>query len=104
MNAVLHSESAGARLRLKDFEGCLKDCAVCLYGKDDCVEAWLYKANALHGLSRPREALSELEPLMSKWGAGNEVIRGAYEKAVFEVKKLERCDYYALFGLPTVCR
>lgn len=66
-------------------------------------QAWLYKTQALHGLGRHDEALAELEPLMHAWGAGNEQIRGAYEKATFEVKKRNRADYYALFGLPTVC-
>jgi tetratricopeptide (TPR) repeat protein len=103
LHAILYSESAGARLRMKDYEGCVKDCAVCLYGKDDCVEAWLHKASALHGLGRSHDALSEIEPLMQQWGSSDSRIRAAYEKAVFEVKKLERTDYYKLFGLPTVC-
>ena len=103
LHATLHVEAAGAKLRMKDFAGCLKDCATCLYAKDDCATAWVYKAKALHGLGREEEALEDLRPLMSSWGAGHAAVRDAYEKAEFEVKKKNRTDYYKLFGLPTVC-
>ncbi len=103
LHAMMYSESAGAKLRLKDYDGCLKDCAKCLYGKDDCVEAWSYRAKALFGLERHEEALSDMETLMRSWGQGNEVIRSCYEKAEFNVRKAKRADYYSLFNLPTVC-
>ena len=99
----MHVDRGGASLRTGDFESCLRDCGVAIYGKDDCVEAWVYKAKALHGLGRHDEALAELEPLMNQWGAGNEQIRNAYEHAQFESRKAGRFDYYKLFGLPTIC-
>lgn len=98
LNASLHAERAGALLRAADFEGCIRDCDIALYGKDDCKEAWVYKVKALHALGRHEEALSELEPLMEKWGAGDDSIRTAYERAQFEVRKAKRVDYYAIFG------
>ncbi|GMH90068.1 hypothetical protein TL16_g11656 [Triparma laevis f. inornata] len=38
LHATLHVETAGAKLRMKDYAGCLKDCATCLYAKDDCAQ------------------------------------------------------------------
>ncbi len=90
-------------MRSSYFAVCIRDADDALYGKDDCKEAIVYKTKALHALGRHEEALGELEPLMEKWGAGDEAIRSAYERAQFEVRKAKRVDYYDIFDLPSVC-
>ena len=54
-------------------------------------------------MGRVEECRDEFEGLMSSWGAGDEGIRDCYNKAVFEVRKKERVDYYELLGVGKVC-
>jgi DnaJ homolog subfamily C member 7 len=96
---ILHTERARSYLRLKNYTAALKDCALVLYVKDDDVEAWLIRLQSLHGLSRHEEALSDVSELMQKWGTQDDRIRKAHEKADFEVRKLRRPDFYAMFGV-----
>lgn len=98
----LFTERAEAHLRLKEYESALQDASKAVYSLDDCVEAWIILSNALHGLGRHQDALSQLEDLMSKWGSTNDQIRRAYEKADFEVRKEKRPDFYALFGVSSL--
>ena len=102
ITASLHAARGEAYLRLKQFDPCLKDCAVALYGKDDCKEAWLTKANALHALGRHQEALDDLSGLMQRWGQSDAVLRHAYERADFEVRRVKRPDYYAMLGIGSI--
>lgn len=103
--APLSSQVLAARgtcfLRLKKFPECLKDVAKALYAQDDCKEAWLTKASALHALGRHDEALEDMAGLMRRWGSGDPSIRHAYERADFEVRKAKRPDFYKIFGVPT---
>jgi DnaJ family protein C protein 7 len=91
---------ATAQLRLKRFDECLKDCAKALYAAEDCKEAWLAKASALHALGRHEEALADLTALMQGWGSGDTMLRHAHEKADFEVRKAKRPDFYKALGAP----
>ena len=100
--SILLTERAEAHLRLKDYESALQDASKAVYSLDDCVKAWIILSNALHGLGRHEDALSQMEDLMSKWGSNNEQIRRAYEKADFEVRKVKRPDFYALFGVSSL--
>jgi len=99
---MLFTERAEAHLRLKKYEHALSDAAKALYGRNDLPSAWIVKAHAYRGLGRDEDALSELSVLMETWGAGNDAIRKAYERADFEVRKRKRPDYYKLFGVPTI--
>ena len=99
---MLFTERAEAHLRLKQYERALSDSSKALYGRDDLPSAWIVKAHAYRGLGRDEEALSELSILMETWGAGNNAIQKAYERADFEVRKKKRPDYYKLFGVPTI--
>ena len=99
--ATMYAERASARLRLHEYEGALKDCAVALYAQDDCVSAWLTRASALHGLGRHEEALKDMQQIEPTFTHDTRV-RAAVQRASFEVRKQRRPDYYALLGLPTV--
>jgi hypothetical protein len=68
LSASLHAERAAARLRLKQYDTCLKDCALAIYGQDDCRAAWLTKAQALHSLGRHDDALSDMTELSKTFG------------------------------------
>ena len=99
---ILHTERAQAHIRIKNYQAALKDSNCAIYAQDDCVPAWLNKAKAYHGLARHQDALEELTHLMNNWGAGDEDIQRAYERAEFEVRKENRPDFYALFGVPSI--
>merc|ERR1711990_527082 len=60
------------------------------------------RASALHGLGRHQEAYDDMQSLMQTWGQGDAVVRHAYERADFEVRKEKRPDYYALIGCLSV--
>lgn len=101
LSANMHAERAAARVRLHDYEAALKDCAIAIYSQDDCKSAWLTRANALHGLGRHAEALKDMEQLARTFEHDTRV-RGALQRASFEVRKEARPDYYALLGVPSV--
>lgn len=60
------------------------------------------KANALHALGRHDEALDDMNTLMGTWGANDAVVRHAYDRAQFEVRKAKRPDYYGIIGVRSV--
>ena len=91
--ATMYAERAAARLRLHEYEGALKDCAVALYAQDDCVSAWLTRASALHGLGRHEEALKDMQQIEPTFTHDTRV-RAAVQRASFEVRKQRRPDYY----------
>uniref|UniRef100_A0A7S2RN34 Uncharacterized protein n=1 Tax=Rhizochromulina marina TaxID=1034831 RepID=A0A7S2RN34_9STRA len=91
-----------AHLRLKHYDECLRDAAKAIYGRDDCREAWISRTNALHALGRHQEALDDMTSLMQRWGSSDTLIRHAYDRADFEVRKSKRPDYYAIIGVPSV--
>merc|ERR1711871_560415 len=99
--ASLHAERAAAHLRLKDYEGALKDCAIAIYALDDCKNAWLTKAQALHALGRHEEALADMQELSKTFGNDSQVSH-ALQRASFEVRKAKRPDYYALLQVPSI--
>jgi DnaJ family protein C protein 7 len=98
----LHTERANANLRLKNYARVLQDCALVLYHRQDYVTAWLVRFQALHGTERHEEVLEEVTDLMRQWGANDDRIRKAYEKADFEVRKHKRPDFYKMLGLSPV--
>lgn len=98
--ARLHAGRANAKLRIGDYQGCLDDCDIALQAEEDCKDAWLARSNALHALGRHEEALQDMEALMQKWGSSDSVIRHRHERAVFEVRKKRRPNYYEILGVP----
>mmetsp|Transcript_75372 Transcript_75372/g.214349 ORF Transcript_75372/g.214349 Transcript_75372/m.214349 type:complete len:605 (-) Transcript_75372:409-2223(-) len=102
LSSSIHAKRASCYLRLKRFDECLRDTAVCLYAADDNRDAWMARASALHGLGRHQEAYDDMQGLMQTWGQGDTVVRHAYERADFEVRKEKRPDYYALIGCLSV--
>lgn len=99
--ANMHAERAAARVRLHEYEGALKDCAIALYAQDDCLSAWLTRASALHGLGRHDEALKDMQKIEPTF-TNDTRVRGAVQRASFEVRKQTRPDYYALLNVPSV--
>ena len=101
LSASLYAERAAARLRLKDYEACLKDCAIAIYAMDDCKSAWLTKAQALHALNRHEEALNDMHTI-SQTFQNDPQVSHALQRASFEVRKAKRPDYYALLNIPSI--
>lgn len=99
---LLYAERGEAHLRLKQYKDAMKDASLAIYARDDDEKAWMVKVGAFHGLGRHEEAREELEDLMRKWGANNDRIRRAFDKADFEVRKMQRPNFYALFGVPSI--
>ena len=100
--ARLRTSLANALHRTGDHEGALRECALALAAQGDFRDAWLGKCNALQALDRHQEAARDMDALMKSWGQNDSVIRHRYERAVFEVRKARRPDYYALLGVPRV--
>ena len=71
LSSQVLASRATAFLRLKKYPECLRDAAKALYAQDDCKEAWLTKASALHALGRHQEAFEDMSSLMQRWGSGD---------------------------------
>ena len=102
MSAMLHAERGAALLRLREYDLCLRDCALAIYAQDDCKAAWLTKAQALHALGRHEEAHREMSELQRTCFHNDPQVSHAVQKASFEVRKARRPDYYALLEVPSV--
>jgi len=104
--AQLYTQVLAARatswLRLKKYPECLKDAAEAIYAHDDSRDAWLARVHALHSLGRHDESLEDLTSLMQRWGSNDPMIRHAYERADFEVRKAKRPKYYEAMGVMSV--
>ncbi len=98
--AALLGERANARFRQGELNEALRDCALCLYAQEDNRRGLLTRAYVLSALGRHDEAVRQLQSIMETWGSGDAVIRGAYDKAVFEDRKAKRPDYYNILSLP----
>lgn len=99
--ATLHADRAAAWLRLKNYSAALQDCAHALRARDDCKNAWLTKASALHGQGRHEEALADMTALLEIF-ANDTQINGAYQRAEFEVRRAKRPDYFSLLQVPSI--
>ncbi|KAJ8602267.1 hypothetical protein CTAYLR_003657 [Chrysophaeum taylorii] len=96
--AQVRAERANCYLRLGDHAASLRDCAVALYVKDDCIDAHLTRAAALRATGRHDHALADLGALMDRWGHNDVRVRHAYETTAFEARKAKRPDYYVVLG------
>ena len=101
LSATMHAERGACQLRLREYEHALRDATVALYAQDDCKSAWVTKAAALQALGRHEQAIRELEPIMQTLG-NDAQISGAYNRAVFEVRRARRPDYYGLLQVPSI--
>merc|ERR1719231_908035 len=99
--ASLHAERAAARLRLREYDSALKDCALAIYAQDDHKAAWLTKAQCLHALGRHEEALHDMSSLAQTY-QNDAQVNHAQQRASFEVRKAKRPDYYAMLNVPSV--
>lgn len=102
ISSKLHAERGAARLRLKEYDAALKDCALAIYAQDDCKDAWLTKAQALHALGRHEEAYNEMVELQRQCFQSDPQVSHAVQRASFEVRKLKRPDYYGLLEVPSI--
>ena len=99
--ATLFGERGAARLRLKEYDTCLADCARAIAAQEDYKPAYFTMGTALQALGRPQEAVEALEAL-ARMDPSDETVRRHYEKAQFEVRKAKRPDYYAVLGVSKI--
>eukprot|EP00756_Hemistasia_phaeocysticola_P028331 Hpha_TRINITY_DN16170_c0_g11::TRINITY_DN16170_c0_g11_i1::g.8759::m.8759/K09527/DNAJC7; DnaJ homolog subfamily C member 7 len=100
--AELHADRAQVKLRLGRHQEALKDCGVAVGARDDCRQAWLTRAAVLTHLGRYAEVMEEIGRLMKNGFENDEAVRGAYQKAEFEQRRVSRPDYYAVLGVSSV--
>lgn len=101
LTATTLAERANAHLRLKDFDASLADCARAIASQEDHKPAYFTQATALLNLGKPQEAADSLEVLL-RMDPGDETVKRHHEKALFEVRKAKRPDYYAILGISSV--
>jgi DnaJ family protein C protein 7 len=99
--ATALAERANAHLRRKDYDASLADCARAIASQEDHKPAYFTQATALLNLGKPQEAADSLE-LLLRMDPSDETVRRHHEKAVFEVRKSKRPDYYAILGISSV--
>ena len=99
--ASVLAQRANARLRLREYDASLADCAAAIASQEDHKPAYFTQATALLHLGKPQEAEESLAVLL-KMDPGDETVRRHHEKAAFEVRKSKRPDYYAILGISRV--
>lgn len=102
LQAELLADRASCFLRMDKFPEALADAEASLAGLDDCRKAHVVRASALTKMGRPEEAVQLLKEVMKSYGQGDTELRGALDRATFEVRKLKRPDYYGVLGVPSV--
>ena len=121
--AAVLAQRANARLRLKEYDAALVDCAAAIASQEDHKPAYFTQSTALLHLGKPQEAADSLKVLL-EMDPGDETVRCVsfyhplvwairltscfvhhrrhHEKATFEVRKSKRPDYYAILGISRV--
>jgi len=99
--ALLFTERAGARLRLKNFKGTVLDCDAALKVQPDCRGAFLHKSSALQAAGDLEGASAAISELLS-FHPGDGVAQERQGKLRFEVRKAKRPDYYGLLDISSV--
>ena len=99
--ATTLAERANAHLRRKDYDASLADCARAIASQEDHKPAYFTQATALLNLGRPQEAADALGSLL-RMDPADETVRRHHEKALFEVRKANRPDYYGILGISSV--
>uniref|UniRef100_A0A7S1AJ66 Uncharacterized protein n=1 Tax=Noctiluca scintillans TaxID=2966 RepID=A0A7S1AJ66_NOCSC len=94
IHAELLSERANTLLRLKRFEECIRDCNEALRIRMDCKAAVIMRTNALIGLNMLQEAVASVESVRTMF-ENDVTVQHAHQRAVFELRKSKRPDYYA---------
>lgn len=102
LRSELLADRAACFLRMDRYNEALVDAEASLAGLDDCRKALVVRASALTKLGRPEEAVHALKDVMESYGQGDTELRGAYDRAIFEVKRLKRADYYSILGVPSI--
>lgn len=100
--ALFHVKRAKGYLRLKLFDEVLKDVALVIYNREDHIDAWLIRFQALHALERHEEALSDATDLMGSWGQNHGQIRLAFDTADFTVRKMKRPNFYKMLQISEI--
>eukprot|EP00392_Amoebophrya_sp_AT5.2_P013040 g13151.t1 len=96
----LLTEAATASFRLKDFKRCLKLCEHAIYARGDYRDALVLRANTLVNLGRYEEAVRSLEGDVRSMFEQDTLVQHAHQKAVFELRRSQRPDYYDLLSRP----
>lgn len=99
--ATTLAERANAHLRRKDYDASLADCARAIASQEDHKPAYFTQATVLFNLGKPQEAADSLASLL-RMDPGDETVRRHHEKALFEVRRAKRPDYYAILGISSV--
>ena len=94
-------ERANSYLRLNEAEKCASDARKALSAVDDYKPAYFTLSNAYLKLKEPQKAKDVLETLQKILPDDTET-KARIEKCNFEVRKLNRCDYYALLGVSSL--
>jgi len=94
-------ERANSYLRLNEAEKCAGDARKALSAVDDYKPAYFTLSNAYLKLKEPQKAKDVLETLQKILPDDTET-KARIEKCNFEVRKLNRCDYYALLGVSSL--
>ena len=99
--ALLFTERANARLRLKNFKGSIVDCDAALKVQPDCRGAFLHKSCALQAAGDLEGASAAIAELLT-FHPGDSVAQERQVKLRFEVRKSKRPDYYGLLDASSV--
>lgn len=95
--ASLLTEAASCLYRLKKFEDSLKTVGLALYCRADRKEAVILRCNCLVALERYGDAVRSMEDAQVMF-AQDAMVQHAHRKAVFELRKSKRPDYYAILS------
>ena len=102
LRARTYAERANCYQRSKQYERAIKDCAHAIYADPRCKEAYLTRSNALQGLGRHDDAISDLELVVGKLDPEDKGVHKRLERAKFELRKSKRPDYYKILGASTI--
>ena len=96
--AVTLGERANAKFRLKALDDAIRDAEAAIASQEDHKPAYFTMAHALVATGRAEEAAARLKTLV-EMDPSDETCRRHHEKAVFEVRKARRPDYYQILGV-----
>lgn len=100
--ADVFAERATCYIRLERYEEALKDAAISLRVQEDNRQGLIARTTALTKLGRPREAMQSMVSCLNSFGQHDAALRGAYERAEFEARRVDRPNYYKILDVPEI--
>jgi DnaJ family protein C protein 7 len=97
---ILHTGMGEVYFSLGKYDAALTETKLAISARQECEIAWITRIMVYEAMEAYGELIDELGPLLgTPWGKKNGFVAAAYDKAVYDLKKKNRIDFYSLLEI-----